>query len=134
MDKRNILKLENGTLYLKLQEDFDQDTLEVFSVVAKITRDGATITNPDTTNLLRLTRNAIKLLAEGADMVKVYWSIGTLPRKHVLLACGCDIDWDDYCSEDPSEIDDDLPVEGDYAYCKEHEETLIVRFNSIDFQ
>jgi hypothetical protein len=133
MNKRSILKVENGTLYLKIQETFEPETLEVSSVVAKITRDGVVIVSPDAISPLTLTHSAIEALADGVNFIEVYWEADTLSRKSVLLDCGCIVNWDEY-QEDFADEDRNPPVEGDEAYCEEHDEVLIVRFNKIDFQ
>ena len=134
MNKHDILELENGTLYLKIQEDFNNVSLEVASTVAKITRDGVLIANPDGTSFLSLTSDAIELLAEGMDMIKKYWEIDSLPHRHILFSCGCSMKWDDYWEEEENY---EKPKEGNAVYCSDHDEepdVFILRFNKIDFQ
>lgn len=132
MDQKHIIKFEHGTLYLKLQEELNTHTMHIHMAMARIDRDGLEIVKGDsgldvTSVRMRLDRHELALISQGYEMVKHFWTEQELPRRHVLLTCGCIRDWDSL-------------IEGHWAHgmdfvlwCPDHDETKVYRCNKTDF-
>ena len=139
--KKYIIKQEPGTLHLRLREEYNTSTLQMAHTMARVERQGVTVlkantpNNPDTCNPhhMKLTSKEMAILAEGFRQVEHYWEEQHLPYRHVLLQCGCIIDWDAKDETGRTIQQKPLPFDYDWAWCENHEEARPYRFNVEDF-
>jgi hypothetical protein len=142
MDKKHILKQEGGVLYLKLRETFNPSTMSLHHTVTRIDRSGVRIVrahSDDIPNHESFSKEEMTLLVEGWQIVQAYWESEPLPHRHVLLDCGCIVDWDELQEQMngrvgvPRESYYRMPQEGDWTWCSEHEDARVYRFCVSDF-
>lgn len=142
MDQANIIKFERGVLYLKLSEELNIDTMHIHAAIARIDRDGLEVVKGDsgidlTATRMRLDWDQLDTIAQGFEMVQNFWEVQPLPHRHVLLTCGCTLDWDAYQRDNnnvaPNDLDYDLPHRNKHVWCGDHEESSIYRFLAGDF-
>jgi len=122
----DILSFEHGVLYFKLHEDWNKDTMHISCAIARIGRDGLRVNKGDSkipvsSSEMKLSRQELKLIVEGYEMVRCFWQEAPLPKRHVLLSCGCIHPWDD------------LEVSETCIWCPDHEEVKCIRHNTEDF-
>jgi hypothetical protein len=86
---------------------------------------------------MKFTLGQMELIQEGMKLVDAYWHTDRLPSRHVLLECGCMIDWDkDHHTLHPKYHLFYAIEENQYqteTWCPDHEEQSILRYNEEDF-
>lgn len=142
MEQKHIIKFERGVLYLKLREHFDTANMELHHTMARISRDSIQVVKTDSkgeisSTTMTLTAEEGGKLLQGVETVKRYWTEQPLPNRHVLLDCGCIIDWNEH-EKDYTEFTNgshtyELPYVRKEVWCSDCEEAFIYRFNKADF-
>jgi hypothetical protein len=133
---QHIISFERGILYLKLREEFNASTMEIHCTLAKITGDDVKVVKADSkgeisSTSMILSDTEMTLLAEGWRRVLNYWENDVLPYRHVLLNCGCHLDWKPWTEEYP---EDAVPYKGQAVWCNDHEEVEVYRFMVEHFE
>ena len=137
MNSKHIIKFEQGTLYLKLHEEFNTSSMELHCTMARISRMSVTVVKGDSTVEVSATKMVLapqemNLLTEGWQMVQDFWETKLLPERHVLLSCGCVVNWDEH-QHGLHPATYEMPLTGNWTWCQDHEEARIHRFSIPDF-
>lgn len=149
--EKHIIKQEPGMLFLRLSEQFRRYPIGMTCTIAEINRSGVSIVKTSdvpevesTSKQIILTDEEMAVLLEGWNRVQHFWNESPLPKRHVLLGCGCIVDWDRLWMEEYDEQGNTIPGTGKpyfdgipflykSTYCPEHEEINVYRFNAEDF-
>lgn len=128
--EKHVIKREyGGNYYLKLREEFKPNSMEMHHTMAHLERGYVEIVKTDSTNgtsRMALTASEVAILCAGFQVSQFFWNEQELPKRHVLLGCGCIVNWDEF-------RESGIPYQYRGVYCKDHEEVNVYRFNEEDF-
>jgi len=136
-----ILDQQPGMVTVQLSYRFTED-LHLQETLAQVSKNGARIAIYDSekdTQTYTFPAETLDALLQAWSEIKHYWQKAPFSYRHVLLDCGCLVDWDAHnihmnevlgCAPDAYL----MPVEGDWTQCFQHQEGAhIHRFNVADF-